>query len=275
MVEEHAKRFPFLIGNLIYTAERKLIGIYVTASNKPGTLLDILRVLSRYNVNVLVINFSPIPKAREEGGIFIIADFSDARISPGGLAGEIASLEDVTHVEIAEPRHPGMIVDEYHFPIVDGEGRRYILFTKSNMESLVVNVRREFGVAGLAFLYHQGRATGRKIAVRYKQIGIRNLYSALETLILHSTAIGRFRGEIVRFTLGDEVLEDAIVIRLHDNWECEVARENGLKEAASHFERGVIAGLVEAYTERKVSAKEIKCIALEDPYCEIKVTFPK
>ena len=71
----------------------------------------------------------------------------------------------------------------------------------------------------------------------------------------------------------DRLRKDLIKIRLFNYWECELARKYEIMGPTGHILRGIIAGLVEAYTGRKVKAEETSCAAKGDPYCEIKIEF--
>ncbi|MCD6368731.1 MAG: hypothetical protein J7L38_02925 [Thermoproteales archaeon] len=149
-------------------------------------------------------------------------------------------------------------------------------FLKLIWKSIAIRLRREFGTGGLAFLYHQGRLTGLALAERYRKMGVKNLKNVVENLLIHAFALGRYRGELVHFSYGRLHLQNSIIIRLRDGWECMVAKRHKLNEPSSHFERGVLAGLIEGFLgDRKtVLVEEVKCIAKGDPYCGFTATFP-
>ena len=53
---------------------------------------------------------------------------------------------------------------------------------------------------------------------------------------------------------------------VYDSFECELFR--GSDRPRSNLVRGMIAGWATELFKRKVSVKEVKCIAKDDPYCE-------
>ena len=262
---------PYIISNLIYGRGSRLIGLYIRVANVLHAVPKICSILNREHVDVWMMNFSSKNMSKNENVLFIVADFTNSKSDPETVVQSLKAVKEVARVEVIRPQLPGMLVNFYNFPIVDNEGRRYNLFTKTNMETMVIKLREAFGIGGLAFLYHEGRFTGHKIADRYRRWKIRSLREALNTLLIHSIAIGRFKGEIVQYTVSDKGRSGEIVIRAHNLWECEIAKEHGIREAASHFERGVIAGLLEKYAGREVKVVEQKCIAKGDPYCEFHI----
>ena len=264
---------PLLLGNMIYTGSRELIGYYIMLRDRPGALLEILSVFSRHSISVWSMAAGLWTGEGAVRSKFIVADFTEATVDPEVVKEEIVRLDVVEEVVIVKPQQPGILVDIFHFPIVDDRGSRYILFSEKNMESFIVKARERFGPSIQAFLYHQGVITGEMLKEKYRVFGVRSLRDALETLLLHSTALGRYTAHIVYYSYGNPLVEDAIVLRLYNNWECYIARRCGVKGPASHFERGVIAGLIQAYTDRRVEIVEAQCMADGAEFCELIVSF--
>jgi len=258
---------PLLIGNVMYVKDGKVTGIYVKAYNKPKVLAGISKVLGDLNINILNIVFPARVDIGDIASIFIVADLIGSNVKPDVLKDELKKLPDVVDVRIVSPQYPQLLFDPYHFPLVDYMGGRFILVSEPSMEGVVVRLREKFGTTGLTFLYYEGEAVGDEIARRYINLGVKSLKNAIQLLLLESQASGSYVGELVKFS------HDEIVIRLHNLWECWIARKNGIKEKSSHFERGVIAGLVKAYTKLNVRVYETKCIAVGHPYCEFLVTI--
>jgi|GEM_PF-1056973 len=254
---------PLIIGNLVHAKNREIKGIWLKVVNKPGVLAKIFSILAEYGINVLVTNFSHIVEEGESGTLFIVADFATTNIEE--VKKRIEKLEIVEDSEIVEPQFDALLVDLYHFPIVDDKGKRLLIFTEYNMESLVVRLREHFKEGGLAFLYHQGLLTGLSLAETYKKWKIDDLKQALYVNFLRAHALGRYRAEISKYIKKRESLE--IQIKIHDMWECLTARRYGIKEPSCHFERGVIAGIIEGYVGKRIKLKEVKCVAKGDPHC--------
>lgn len=258
---------PLLLSNLYFIKREKLVGFHIVVANEPGALAKISSTIGRYNVNIIAIVFSPRIELGKKTSIFIITDFTYSKVEPEEIKDKLEELEVIYKVNIVKHQLPKILVDPYHFPVVDDLNRRFILLSESAMKSIVVKLRETFGTGGLAFLYHQGRIVGSELAETYKRMGISDLKDSIKMFLLHLLALGRYLGEITYYK------EDRIIIRLHRNWECEVAMKHNVKGPASYFEKGVVAGFLEKLTGRKVSVYEVKCLAKGDPYCEFLVTF--
>lgn len=215
---------PLLISNLYFTKDRKLIGFHIRAVNKPGALAKISSVYERFNVNIIAIVFSSRIDIGKTTAIFVSTDFTGLEIKPEKVKQELEKLSDIKEVKIVKPQLSQLLIAPYHFPIVDDLGKRFILFSEDNMVSLIVKLREVFGAGGLTFFFHQGRIIGFKLAKAYKDIGITDLREAINMLLLHSFALGRYLGEITYYSYGDPFKEDKIVLRIHSNWECEIAK---------------------------------------------------
>ena len=265
---------PLLLGNVIYTKGATVTGYYIEALNVPGALASIASVFAKYNINIVALNLTFSLKKGARGGLFIVADFTDSTITPETIRRELKKLEVVSDVEIAKPEYPNVIADTYHFPLCNHAGKRYILLPEDYIKYLVIGIRRKFGSGGLAFLYHEGSIVGEALVDEYKAWKIKTLRDALNLLLLRSRTLGRYIGEITYYSYGNPLRRDSIVIRVYNCWECEAARTHGVEGPASQFERGIIAGFIQAYTKRRVIVEETKCIAKGDNYCEFKVEFP-
>lgn len=264
---------PVLVGNLLYLKDRRLVGFYVRVYNKPGVLADIASVFKRYSINIWNIVFGARVGIGEVGTGFIVADFTEAAVEPSDVKRELEELGSVDYVELVKPQFPQILADTHHFPIVDDAGSRYIMLSEEAQKAIVIRIRERFGPTGNAFLYYQGVVAGETFRDYCISLGITDLRKALELLLIHTLTTGRYRGEVSEYSYGDPLKEGRIVIRLYNNWECVIARRHGVKEPSSFYERGVVAGLVQAFTNRSISADETRCICRGDPYCEFTITF--
>jgi len=59
------------------------------------------------------------------------------------------------------------------------------------------------------------------------------------------------------------------ILRVYDSLECELGLEDG--KSYGQLIRGIIAGFLTVFFDRRMKAEEIKCIAKSDPYCEFTV----
>ncbi len=270
---EYKKVASLLLGNLLYTDNRKLVGFHIKAINKPGALADIASVFKEYEVNIWTIVFSSRVKAGEKASITVMADLTGTKVSPEELISKLMKLDKVAHVDIIHPQMPMVLTDTYHFPIIDDKGLRYILISESGMKAIVVDFMKKFGSStAQAFLFYQGYIIGESFGVHLKNIGIKDLKNALKALMLFSTALGRYRGEIVSFYYSVDG-EIKVILNVYDNWECSIAKKHGIKGPASHYERGKIAGLIHYFTGKDVKVVETECIAKGDAYCRFIVVL--
>ena len=263
---------PLDIGNFLMIGERKVVGFYFTVKNMPGVLHMIAEKLAERNINIVAINFSPQLKPEVEVSLFVAADLTGTSVDPEEFAKEFQGDPRVKSVEVVRPFREMFLVNTYNFPIVEG-GERAIVFSKTDIEMVVVGIRRRFGAGGVALLYHWGVITGDHIAKKYMRWGIETLQDALRMFQVRSLVLGRGILEVTRNTLlrTDPGAEREIVLRMKDHWECEVARENSIPGPAADFTRGVVTGFVKRYVGEELTGVETKCIAMGDSYCEIKV----
>ena len=254
---------PLIIGNQLHVNGKKIKGIWLRLINKPGVLAEVASKFAECNVNILVINFSRVVEESELGTMFIVADFT--KTSCREVINKLKQLDFVKECKAVEPQFKDLLVDLFHFPIVDEEGKRLLIFTEYNMESLVVRLREYFREGGLAFIYHQGRLTGLSLAKTYKSWGIQDVLEALKVNFLRAHALGRYRAEITEYKRKGGGFK--IAIKAFDMWECVTAKKFGIRGLSCYFEKGVIAGIVEGYTGSGVKIEETKCLAKGDPYC--------
>ena len=269
---ENEKAASLLLGNLLYTDNRRLIGFHIRAINKPGALADIASVFKEYGVNIWTIVFGSRVKAGEEASITIMTDLSDTKISLEELVKKLMKSDKVTHVDIIHPQMPMILTDTYHFPVIDDKGLRYILIPESGMKAIVVDFMKKFGSTAQAFLFHQGYIIGESFGEHLKNIGIKDLKNALKALMLFSMALGRYKGKIVSFSYSING-RIKVILDIYDNWECSIARKHDIKGPASHYERGKVAGLIHYFTGKDVKVVETECIAKGDTHCRFVVVL--
>lgn len=259
--------YPLLLSNIMFVKDRDIRGIYITAKNVPGALAEITSLFARYNLNIISINFTPSIK-EEDILLFFTVDFTNSAIELKDIITKLKGLGKVCDAWAVKPYIRGsLLVDEMHFPIIDSTGARLLILSEENMKLFVVGMRERFSDAGLTLLYFQGETAGRILAERFISLELKGLKDGLTYLLLNSFSLGRYRGEIIEFSLE----ERKIVIRLYDSWECITARKYGIEGPASHFERGIFAGFIKRYLNVEVTVVETKCLASGDPYCEFKV----
>ena len=225
---------------------------------EPELIIGIIRVFKDLHAKVrnMVIDY----RSEEDVGTGFIVTELQRSVSVDLVRKELESLKHVSEVKIVEFRRPRT-----------GSIPRYIMLSDKTMEAIIA-LREKFGSGGQAFLYHQGMVVGEALAREYMSLGIEELREGIDFFLLQSAALGGIKGEVLYYTSQPPSKKSVVmIVRLHHNWECMISKKQGVRGPASHFERGVIAGLVQAYTNSKVTVEEYKCVAKEDPYCEFMV----
>ncbi|RLF15212.1 MAG: hypothetical protein DRJ97_04535 [Thermoprotei archaeon] len=260
---------PLVINSLIKGDQ--VHGYYVEALPRPGVLWKILDVFRKYNVNVLSINFSPTPSPEKPGLIFIVAEAKGLKDVEERLMKDVEEVEEVVSIEREEAKPLGLLIDQYHFPIVNGLGLRCLLTDEKAYEASLKLVKEHLGSPGLALLYHEGRAIGLGYARLLKELGVEDLKDLVTICLAYAKSHGAFKGELIEYNFNPATNKGRLVLRIYDLWECETAKRSGVREPSSHKTRGMIAGLIEGFVGKRASVKEDKCIAKGDKYCQFTV----
>ena len=262
-----------VLGNLVYTRGRRVVGFFVKARSMPGVLAEVARVARDLGARILYAYFSLVPGREDIVTGFGVVDFTGLSLDPGIVAKMIEKVKGVLEVRVVLPQRRGILLDPYHFPIVGLGGERYMIGGETLMEGLVRGVEELVGSSASAGIrYHIGVAIGKSIYGQIQQLGANSPREALELFLLLAHQWGRHRGKIVEYSYRGEP-GDTITIRLESLWECERAKKLGTPGPAAHLERGVVAGLLREATGRTVNVEETRCIAKNDPHCELKITF--
>jgi len=182
---------------------------------------------------------------------------------------EIASISGVRSVE----RHGMKVGDVWLNDAISGVGllgAKAGILPISTARALFGAVKKYWGPAGEAFLYHMGVAAGKELYSDLKgkiQLSELDLLKSFLGLIKASGWINWF--EIVEFSQS----KGRALIRVKGSFECVEAREAGGKR--SNILRGLLAGFVGAMWDIPTVGEELKCEALGDPYDEILIRAMK
>ena len=241
---------------MVYLPDRKLIGLLITAVNRPEVLHDLTSFLVKHNMKPLYTNIASLNDNIE---ITIFLDVSKTKTPINKVVKDISGLNDVKDVRVIKPLFKGLVIDTAHFPILL-LGRRAWIIGEAMSRGLFRDVKVEFGEAGRVFLYHLGVEAGKSIYRSYKDYTTSDEEFLLLTKALVK-AIGW--GIMEEFKL---LPNGTYVVRIYDNIECAMCKPS--KEPTGDFFRGIIAGLLLQLTGKMMLVEEVKCIAKGDPYCE-------
>ncbi len=257
---------PFQVQRLLYRQGRRLYGIIVEAFSKPGVLASISSMLAERDLDIIYC--TAIAAEDKRGGIIFLVDFTDSDAMPQSIAEELKSLEFVEDVTIIEPIVNGFLIDDATFPIMLGR-RRALILDDGMLQGIFISFREHLGSGGEAMLYHlgleAGRSRGRHAAMLAQRVGIKSLDKGLETVAKALKALGY---GIIEFIELQENPPRARV-RIYNSIECELGR--GAGHPFSQYIRGLINGIMSEFFKREMTAREVKCIAMGDPYCEFEL----
>ncbi|MEM3881054.1 MAG: V4R domain-containing protein [Candidatus Bathyarchaeia archaeon] len=260
------KAFPFEVGRFLLLPGRKLCGFLIQTREERGSFKRVLNIAAKYNAILKIAHFYVAEGTKV---IKVFFDLTDCTISPEKLQNEIGNVESVLAVTKISSKIEGFIADTLSNPLLIS-GARTILLRTPGYEGLIKRVRERFGSAADAFLYYQGIEVGMEYAKNHREIanklGVTDPQIIFEDISLSMLeCMGMGKTEIV----GHKANPTHIQIRIYNSFECEAARQ--AKQPYSQLLRGVIAGMITELYKTKVTAKELKCIAKGDKYCEFEV----
>ncbi len=185
-----------------------------------------------------------------------------------GIRSKMAGIEGVQEVHI----HGSKVGDLWVNDALNGlllMGARAGVIPIDSTRALFEAVRRYWGPAGEAFLYHMGVAAGKdshqKLAA-IANLGGREMLELFLGILKTCGWIAWY--EIVEFS------EEAgrAVVRLRGSFEC-TGQHGGTKR--SNILRGILTGFISAIWRTPTVGEEVKCEAIGDPYDEISIRAMK
>ncbi len=255
---------PFHIERFMFYQGRKLYGLVLRGYSRPGALEQTTDILARHGIDITYLSLGPV-RSGERGSIILFLDFTEADVKPEELAEELEALEFIEEAEVIKPRFEGLIADESSFPIMLGSHRALIL-SKPALRGFLIKFREHLGSGGEAMLYHIGREVGaergRHIDREAEKMGIKRLRDKFIMGEILFKSLGYGIPQITEFSDDPPYLK----MRVYHCIECELGHNVG--RPFSHYVRGVIAGFASEIFNREMLAKETRCIAMGDPYCE-------
>lgn len=260
----------FNIGRFLFLPGRKVFGVLVESELKPEVLKEIADLGFRHGVLVPTIQYNMVKEKKEKIVGFGFADLTNADISIEELAEKIHKIEGVKKVQIIHPTVDGFVTDHLSARLILA-GDRAIIMRKPGYEGLIVGMKAQFGTAGEAFLYHTGYETGIRYGKSHQEfaekLGVKDPIQILRMISMPLyISMGFGKPEVVEAS----AKPPKAVIRVYECFECELGV--GSKKAYSNFIRGVFAGLLAQLFGKSMEAKELRCIAKGDAYCEFEIT---
>lgn len=202
-------------------------------------------------------------KPEEPVVITIIADFKGKEKLAEGLAERLKRIDYVREVKLSPPIAEGVALDTISFPLTF-LGVRAVVLHEPVYRGLIAGGWKQFGTPYAILLYTLGYEAGRLAYADHTKVVSKPEVVRFAEAVFQLLGFGR--AEFVRL---DERAREAL-IRVYDSFECRLFP--GAGEIRGNLVRGLLAGWLAGYwgvgEDEEVFAKEIKCIAKDDPYCE-------
>ncbi len=179
---------------------------------------------------------------------------------PGEIAKELLKIEQIADVEVIDPLFDGFTSGRFFPPKLWGE--RAIILREPGYRAFARNLRERLGSGYAAILYYIGFEMGANYFSAHKKVA----GESFENLVKLSEAMFMQVGFGILKWIKIDTVGGLVIARVWDSFECELFK--GGNEPSSHFIRGMLAGWASRLLEKEVSAVEVKCIAMGDPYCE-------
>jgi predicted hydrocarbon binding protein len=259
-MQEHS----FKLGRFIVEPGKDIFGLHIHLNRSYTTLQKIRKLIEGEGFSYIN---ERICVEADEMEAFIVLENKD-----GDMDSLLTKLDRLLRrrgkVEVVDPIVRGILVDLPHFPIKEGE-RRFILLSMEVLRGLRRNIKLSFGGWVIdALMYHAGLESGRAAVKKYYSSFIKHDFKfAMNVFYGALHAFGYARTEL-EFDL---MREDRCVLKLYENWECEIERP--AKNPQGHFIRGLIKGALEEAVLRNVDVEEKTCIAMGDECCTFVVSL--
>lgn len=254
----------FKLGRFIVRPDKEILGLHIHVKRSYTTLQKMRRLIEDEGFSYVQ------ERIHVEGGemeIFIALE------NKGGSTDSLLIklnrlLGKRGKVEVVDPIVRGILVDLPHFPVKDGS-RRFVLLSMEVLRGLRRNIKLSFGEGVIdAIMYYAGLEAGKVAVKRYYSSFIKHDFKFSMNVFygaLH--ALGYARAEL-EFDL---MKEDYCVLKLYENWECEIERPANRPQG--RFVKGLIKGALEEAIYRNVDVEEKTCIAMGDECCTFMISL--
>ncbi|MEM2794430.1 MAG: hypothetical protein QXY49_01090 [Thermofilaceae archaeon] len=262
---------PYEVGRFIYLPGKKPYLYHLLLKENTlsatGILEEITSVFAKRKIPILSLKVSMAPALK----IIIAVDLTGKEHQAEELAAQFKGKTYVQDIQYSPPLFEGVAIDQYSFPLFIA-GNRTLLFEKAVYEGMLKIGWERFGTPYAILLYLAGFGAG-KLAYESQTTLTRDPGLQLKFAVAYFQMLGFGRLEILK--IDDKRMEAEF--RVYDSFECEVF--SGVGERRGNFVRGLTAGWLAGRwgitDPDKMIARERKCIAKGDPYCEYRVQVEK
>ena len=234
-------------------------------SDCASNVLSVLNYMAKLGLRILSFKIScPV---KDEVGLFVALDFSGERTGAElEVLEKISGLENVVYATFS-PRFKNIV-----YTSILGSPRvgflSGVLFSDSYLEGLTSVLYKRYGkTLSPLIIMSLGEGIGRRIAENYKKDltgGLRVIAEFIKAMI---TLMGQ--GVVDRVIVGANTIE----FTLRDYWEDRLLKNAGLSTEKCVFTMGLLKGIVEEATGRKVSVEEKASQRMGRPYTRFLVVL--
>ncbi len=242
--------------------KRPIYFIAVRLVNVPGALSRVAGVLARYGVNILSgVHYAP-PEAKEGVWVFA-ADFTKASRPVEDVVKELEKVDGIKAVEWGVKRFGRILLPPFTVKYsVLGKGA--VLERREWLGEVNKVIVKELGPGAEALMFHVGFRAGYSTVDYWKEIsGLKG--EALLRLYLEVVKALNWISEYE--ILVCDLTRPRVMFRVWDLRDCSVLKGRVDRPTSNYF-RGVFSGVLSRLTGKMVILREVRCVAMGDPYCE-------
>jgi len=243
-----------------YSPDRKIVEFSFKLKNLPGVIEKISSIMAKHKINILS-GFHVAYPDKEEATWSFFADFTNSDVEMKEIVERIRSMNFILDMNFNEEKINGLLVDNFHFPLLV-LNERSITLRVDSFANIVKRLYEVFGSGGATILYEMGMELGenavKKTKERYNIKGV----EVLKAILIERIAKGWGIPELEEF---DEE-KCVAIIKVHELYEC-IPFKGMKKEPCSYFFKGYLTGILKNLFNKEVKVIEEKCVAKGDPYC--------
>ncbi|MEM1574733.1 MAG: V4R domain-containing protein [Nitrososphaerota archaeon] len=256
-----SKRFiPKEIFSGAYSPNRKIVEFSFKLKNVPGVIEKISSEMAKHRINILS-GFHVAYPDKEEAIWSFFADFTNADIETKDIIEKIRSMNTILDMNFNEGRINGLLIDNFHFPLLV-LNERSITLRVDSMASIIKRLYEVFGTGGATILYEMGMELGENAVKKTKEkYNIKGI-EVLKAILIERITKGWGIPELEEFNEEKSISR----IRVYELFEC-MPFKGMKKEASSYFFKGYLTGILKNLFNKEIEIIEEKCVAKGDPYC--------
>lgn len=265
--------YPYNIGRFIYVPDSKPFTFHVLLKRESLTAVGVLEkitgVFANFDVPILELKISVLG-LDQPLKVVLIADLKGKEDIIDKIALTLKRQPFVEELQFMPPVAQNLAIDLFSFPVISS-GERAIVMRRPVYEGLIKGGWEVFGTPYAILLYSVGYQSGLRAYREHAKLAEEPDTLKLATGLFQLFGYGRV--EVTR--LDDKARIG--VLRVYDSFECQMFQ--GAGEIRGNFVRGVIAGWFAGHwsvsEDEEVFAREVKCIAEGDAFCEYIVQVEK